>query len=502
MKISADPSFHRQREKQFIQHVENLLANERLRIDTRLGRRPVTGFVRDVTRADRAIELKRLMTEMNRPDRELQGRMPVGETLEAALTRQHWFFFKQTVGRIRVVCHSPVRDLLADRPPAAMGAGDVTTTLSAMPPSLGGAPMTVVLVSTSGFTDEARKLAGRGEGRTLVLVEPSEAGGWKTTAPADLDDLADLLDPEDEEAKRQRVVDAIKEAQVQLLGSGIASDRLAEKTGLPSGLVEMVLKEYAKASPGLAARKLDGRMVMFREGSGALAPASSGAIGGSMGLMDKVRTLFSGKGDNGKKIAFLSERKAALSQQRDRAYEDMTALEKQEAELKQQFKDAGGAITKRRITGQMLQLRKDLEQRQQLLSMLNQQVNVVSTHLHNLELVQQGQAARLPDTDEITEDAVKAEEILAQLEADAELAGSVGQIGSAGMSDEEKAMFEELERETGGASAELETPTAAPARTPPTKTAERPEPASPQRSAMAEPAAPPAGPRRAKPEAG
>ena len=38
-----------------------------------------------------------------------------------------------------------------------------------------------------------------------------------------------------------------------------------------------------------------------------------------------------------------------------------------------------------------MQLRKDLERRQQLLGMLNQQINVVSTHLHNLELVQQGQ---------------------------------------------------------------------------------------------------------------
>ena len=175
-----------------------------------------------------------------------------------------------------------------------------------------------------------------------------------------------------------------------------------------------------------------------------------------MGLIEKVRTLFARKGENEKKIAFLSERKAALGLQRERAYEEMSALEQQESGLKQQFKEAAGAITKRRVTGQMLQLRKDLERRQQLLAVLNQQINVVSTHLHNLELVQQGQSASLPDTDEITEDAVKAEEMLAQLEADSELAGSVGQVATAGMSEEEKELYAELERETG--TAMIETP--------------------------------------------
>ena len=127
-----------------------------------------------------------------------------------------------------------------------------------------------------------------------------------------------------------------------------------------------------------------------------------------MPLLDSLRALFARKGDNEKKIAFLSERRTALSQQRDRSYEDMGALEQQEAGLRQQFKDATGAITKRRITSQMLQLRKDLERRQQLLAVLNQQINVVSTHLHNLELVQQGRSAQLPDAEEMTADAVKA----------------------------------------------------------------------------------------------
>jgi hypothetical protein len=225
-----------------------------------------------------------------------------------------------------------------------------------------------------------------------------------------------------------------------------------------------------------------------------------------MPLLDSLRALFSRKGENEKKIAFLSERRAALSQQRDRAYEDMGALEQQEAGLRQQFKDATGAITRRRVTSQLLQLRKDLERRQQLLAVLNQQINVVSTHLHSLELVQQGRGARLPDAEEMTADAVKAEEMLAELEASNELAGTSGGLAHAGMTDEEQALFEELERDAAGdepadrtTSIKLDTverddpDEAAPA---------RPQPARPGREPATPPAPARAEPRRTEPEAG
>ena len=192
-----------------------------------------------------------------------------------------------------------------------------------------------------------------------------------------------------------------------------------------------------------------------------------------MPLLDSLRSLFGRKGENEKKIAFLAERRAALSQQRDRAYEEMGALEQQEAGLRQQFKDAAGALTKRRVTSQLLQLRKDVERRQQLLTVLNQQINVVSTHLHSLELVQQGRSAQLPDAEEMTADAVKAEEMLAELEAGNELAGSTGSIAAGGMTDEEQALFEELERESGGAETLATETNAGPV---------APEPAAPSRA--------------------
>ena len=42
-----------------------------------------------------------------------------------------------------------------------------------------------------------------------------------------------------------------------------------------------------------------------------------------MPLIDRMKALFSRKGDDEKKVAFLSERRVALSVQRDRAYEEL-----------------------------------------------------------------------------------------------------------------------------------------------------------------------------------
>jgi hypothetical protein len=448
-KLSTDPGFHRHLEQTLLEHVQRLLDDDRLRLDTKLGRRPITAFIRDVSRTDKAVDLKRVMSEMNVPDRDLQSRMPVGEMVEVTISKKSFWLIRTTIGKLKVVCVSPTRALLRGDESKPLTTTEVNKLLSQMPPAPGGVPVTVVLLSTSGFTMEAHDVAERRADRTVILVEPNAAGGWTVTGPLETKALSDLFDPEADEQKYNRVRDEIEQSKLDLLSSGVASDRLAARTQLPIQIVESELKRYAQNTPGLVAKRLDGRVVLFRDGTTAPSVAPLAAGGSVMPLIDRVKSLFARKGDSEKKIAFLSERRAALSLQRERAYEEMNVLEQQETSLKDQFKNASGNISKRRITGQMLQLRKDLERRQQLLSMLNQQINVVSTHLHNLELVQQGQVASLPNTDEMTADAVKAEEVLAELEANAELATSVGSVGVTSLSAEEQELYEELERETG-----------------------------------------------------
>ncbi|CAA9417764.1 MAG: hypothetical protein AVDCRST_MAG64-2681 [uncultured Phycisphaerae bacterium] len=508
MNSSPDPSVHRQREQRLVEHVQRLLDDERFRLDTTKGAKSVVTLVRDVGRFDGGVELTRLMSDMGVPDRDLKGRMPVGEGVEVTLSQKKWFFLKEVVGRLRVVCTSPVRHLLKGEPPAPLDTGALNKLLSAQPPSLGGVPQTILVMSTSGFTLEAHEVADRRADRTVILVEPNEAGGWTVTGPTVMKSLTDLLDPERDEEKRQRLRQHVEAHQHELAGSGLAGDRIAAKTQLSPQFVEAELKAYAKANPGLQAKRLDGRMVLFREGSVAAASSSSAAAGGgdagglSMPLLDRIKSLFARKGDEEKKISFLAERRTALSQQRDRAYEEMATLEQQEEALKRSFRETGAQITKKRVTTQLLQLRKDLERRHQLIGVLNQQVNVVSTHLHNLELVQQGNAAKLPDAEEITADAVRAEEMLAELEAAGELAGSSAPSGVSGMTAEEQALFDELEAENKHAAAAaaqapaVKQPSGA-AREPAKAVASAPATAAPDQAPVAD-----RPERRSEPEAG
>ncbi|MGE5612127.1 MAG: hypothetical protein ACM359_22965, partial [Bacillota bacterium] len=127
MTNSSDPIIHRQRETLFIEHVERLLNDDRLRIDTTSGRRPVLSLRRNVQKQDHEVELKRLMAELDRPDRDLQGRMPVGQELLVALYATRWFIFKTLIGRMKVVCVSPQRELLEGQPIRPLTPHDVKT---------------------------------------------------------------------------------------------------------------------------------------------------------------------------------------------------------------------------------------------------------------------------------------------------------------------------------------------------------------------------------------
>ena len=442
---SPEPVIHKNRQQAVLTHLQNVLNNPKLRIDTLNGSRLAKGLSQSITGTDQAVELKRLMSQLGLPDRELEAEMPSGLSMEVAFTQRKWLLFNKTVARLRAVCLSPVRELLKGEPVEPMNTRELQAALNTIPPATGGIPLTLIVISTSGFTIESRELVDRRADRTLILMAPNDGGGWDVFGPPEVIGLTDLLDPEDEPSKRQRIAAAIAAAEGELIASGIPAEKIAGRTQLPIQLVETELKNYAR-SAGLVAKRLDGRMVVYREGS--MPPALVAAGGSDMPLLDRIKSIFSRKGEHEKKIAFLSERRTALNLQRDRAYEDLATFEKQEAMLRRQFKEAAGAITKKRVTQQLLQMRKDVERRQQMIDVLNRQANIVGTHLHNLELVQQGQSSELPDTEEITADAVAAEEMLASLEADAELAESVS-TGSVGkMSAEEQALYEELERES------------------------------------------------------
>ena len=165
-----------------------------------------------------------------------------------------------------------------------------------------------------------------------------------------------------------------------------------------------------------------------------------------MSFVDKIKEMFAREGDEVAKINLLSERRAALAQRRDRLYEEIGKLEEKEAELVTQGRENKSTVVRRRLVAQVAQLRKDIARQNTTAKMLNQQINIISTDIHNLTLIQQGQMASLPDSEELTENAVQAEEMLETLKADADLVESLETgIGDVLTSDEERDILAEFE---------------------------------------------------------
>ncbi|HEX8322948.1 MAG TPA: hypothetical protein VF595_03450 [Tepidisphaeraceae bacterium] len=445
MPQTPDAAWHQARENEAIDHVARLLADPKFVVDTIFGQRSVLRLKQQATQSDRSVDLKRTMAQ-HRPDRTLEAKMPVGRTLTTNFLMDRWWIFQQQVGRLVAVAHSPVKSILDEQPTAAMSAGETRRAIAALPPPLGKGekgrvPTTVILVSTSGFDADARELAQRTSEQNVILMEPTAAGGWAVHGSTEIHGLLDLLDPEPDGRKEQRVHRKVDELIDEMIEGSLSAEKLALATELPLMEAEAAVKSYAKQHPGLVAKRFDGRLLLYREGS---APQGKAVGGEGMSLVDRIKVLLSRKGDHEKKIAYLSERRTALVSQRDASHDELFKLEKKESTLKREFKENDSPTARRRVTTQLVQLKKEIERRHQLLQVVNQQVNIVGTHLHNLELLRQGKNASLPDTDEIAHDAAAAEEMLATLQADSELAESVSSLAVAGLSGEEQALYDEL----------------------------------------------------------
>ena len=449
MTNSIDPTFYRQRESNFVEHVRGLLDDDRLRLPTRRGIKPITGLMPVITEGEAGLErgekVKRLMLELGITDRGLQGKMPVGERIEVNLRQHNFWMLKRTVGKLVVACVSPTRELLKGESPKPLGGAELGAVIAQLKQSAANAnvPATVVVMSTAGFSADARAVAAGDDESVLVLASPNEAGGWEISSSPGAGELARLFDPEAEESKRSRVEQYIRENQFELVSGGMVSEKIAARTQLPLQIVEGALRSYAKRNPGLAAKKIDGKMMLFRESSA----FSTDPGGSTMPFWETVRGIFKREESTERKIARLNTERARLSAQRDHAYEEIAAVETKEAELTQGFKEAT-ALAQRRIATEISQLRKDMERRQQILSAIDKKINVVNTGVHTLELQNQVSPEKLKALENVAASSEDVEVGMAALQQLDEEANSVAGIGEMDVPDDVQAILDELKGKT------------------------------------------------------
>ena len=403
------------------------------------------GSIWQLVRDDQSDRLRHLLADNRIYDREKLKSLPANRRIVLRGYERRFLIAKRETGAAIATVLSPLSHFASneagDAP--AIGLGELVDHVRQL---TGDArvPQIVGVCSPTGFTDEAKAAKIDMPNVSVVLVEPDGHGGWQTSSSAEDTDvrLLKLFDPEGTQEKTQRVRRMVEEHSADLLTGGLSASSLARKMGLPQHIVREGLRELASADQELHVVEKNGEFLLFRG-----APVASQERK-SMNVIDRIKQLFGSEGDEAEKINVLAERRALLAQRRDRIYEDIGKLEKKEAGLFDEGKAAKSQVPKRRIAAQLAQLRKDIGRQNTTAAMLNKQIDIISTDIHNLTLIQQGEMASLPDTEALTENAVKAEEMLEALNADAELVGSLETgIEETLASDEELAILREFEAE-------------------------------------------------------
>ena len=405
------------------------------------------GTIWRLTREDEADRLRNLMAKHKKFDSRLYTELPKNRrAVMQSFKRPWWLIGKRRVGVAIASVLSPLEWYVNQGSSTGTGAPpigsrellDHVRSLQVDPK----VPHIVGLCSPTGFSPEALEARSELGNVTLVLVEPAETGGWRVVGGDDSTDphVKALFDPEDASGKHRRVAQYLESRSADLLTGGLSATQVAEHLGVSNKIVCRALEEIARQDPELHSSLQDGELLIYR---GAAAETKEPT---RMSMVDRIRQLFSRDGDERQKINELSKRRAALSHRRDRLYDDIIQLEKREADLLDQGRQNKSQVVRRRIAAQLAQLRKDIQRQNATASMLNKQIEILSTDVHNLTLLQQGQMAELPSSEALTENAVAAEEMLEGLQADAELVGSLETgLADSMTTDEERAILEEFD---------------------------------------------------------
>ena len=356
--------------------------------------------------------------------------------------RRFLFGAKQVSAAIASVLSPVDHYLTSDSPAPPIGADALREHIRVMA-APHRAPTLVGVCSPSGFTDDARRSPVNLPNVDVVLIEPRPGGGWRLQAIGDVvgPDTLKLFDPETGGDKLRRVQACIDARGADLLTGGLSAERIGRELHLPLDVVVAAFEQRVSDDAELRVTREEQDVLLFR---GATAEKEDS----HMSIGDRFKKLFKKGEDHTATINALSERRAKLDQRRQRVYEDVTHLELREQQMIEHGKQATTQSMKVRYASQIKSVRDDLKRSHAMAKMLGQQIDVINTDIHNLTLIQEGKSAQLPTTEQLTQHAVEAEEMLEQLAANTEIASGLGAGAGTEVeltSDEERAILAELD---------------------------------------------------------
>ncbi len=350
--------------------------------------------------------------------------------------------FRNTVSRVRVRVLAPVEALLSNEPPGPVGREQVLDALASyeLLPSR-DRPSGVILASATGFTAEARSLA-EGSGKpTLILMGGREDGGWDVAMPPAVRKTpwAKLFALESQDERLRRLLYHLDQSASLVDSRGIPMSALAEKLGLGAAETEALVRRACRSESRL--------MTVVHDGQTHICRTPLAEEGNTMSIWSWIRKLLRLKPTTAERVRELTAQRVQIEQGRFELDQKVNALEADERQLIQQGAAAVSDAERKQVAGKLMRVRRELRRHRAQAQLYTQQIDIIGTHIHHLTLAEQGKRLELPKAEDLTREAAQAEQVMAEVAANADLAASIEVTGETPlMAEEEAAIFEEFKQ--------------------------------------------------------
>lgn len=390
-------------------------------------------------------------------EREAVEKLPGTRSVQLVFYRKRLAgLLRRPVARVRVRVLAPVEALLRNEAPGPVGREQVLDALAAyevLPAR--HRPSGVVLASATGFTPEAESLVERSGGPTLVLLGGRADGGWDVTLPAAVQKSAwaRLFELESQDERLRRLFHHLEQQATLVDSRGVPLAELAERLGLSYKQTEALVRRACRSEPRL--------MTVTYQGQTHVCRSPLAEEGNAMSIWARIRKLLRLKPTTAERVRELTAQRVQIEQQRFEVDQKVDVLEAEERRLIQQGAAAASQTERRQMAGKLLRLRRELRRHRAQAQLYTQQIDIIGTHIHHLTLAEEGKRLELPKAEDLTREAAQAEQVVAEVAANADLAASIEVAGQTPMmAEEEAAILEEFKQVAAGQQAQAAAPPA------------------------------------------
>lgn len=382
------------------------------------------------------------LTRLERYDRNLLEQLPGTRATQLRFQRRVFGPFYQTIARLRAQVLAPIEALVADEPAGPVGREHVLDALARyelLPQR--ERPTDVVFASATGFTAEARALVNAGGPPSLILMGGRPDGGWDVDMPESIRrrPWAKLFQLESQDERLKRLLYHLHKNVQQLESRGVSVPELAEQIGLPRDEVEKLVHQACRQDARL--------LTVVHEGTTHVCRSPLADESNTMSLRSWIRKVLRLKPTVGEQVRALTAQRVQLEQQRHEVDQRMTALEAEERAAVESGAAAKTDAERKQLAGKLVRTRRELRRVRAQANVFTQQIDILGTHIHHMTLAEQGKRIELPRAEELTKEAAEAEQMMAELAANADLAAGI-EVGAQSplMAEEEAAIMEEFKQ--------------------------------------------------------